>query len=333
MTTFTCRARSALASAGRPWLLALSLTCLMAAPAAQATESGASLYLLGSGGPGTAIMPPLEGVYYDKMLWVYDGSASASRSIPVNGNIALGLDTTIVADFETILTVPSTHFLGGTLALGVTQPIGAPMVDADALLTSAGGARLSGSVHDSALTTGDPVVLAMLGWTADKVHIQLSTMTNVPIGHYREGALANLSLHRWAVDGSLALSWHDPESGWDLSVKGGYTGNGHNRDSGYDSGDELHFEGAIEKAFSPKFSLGVQGYYQKQVSDDHGLLGPFRGEAIGVGGTASTGFMMAGTPATLRGRVMQEVDVTNRLKGTSFWLDFAIPLHMNMPPS
>ncbi|MED5545278.1 MAG: transporter [Pseudomonadota bacterium] len=317
----------------RPLALVLGMAGLaLGAPGAEATESGASLYLLGSGGPGTAVMPPLEGVYFDKMVWVYDGSAEANRRIPVNGNITLGLDTTIVADFTTLLAVPSTNFLGGTLAVGVTMPLGAPIIDAEGILTGpAGGTTLTGSLHDSALTTGDPVVLTQLGWQADKLHIQVSTMTNVPIGHYRESGLANLSLHRWAVDGSLALSWHDPESGWDISAKAGYTANGDNRDSGYDSGDEIHIEGAIEKALSPKFSLGVQGYYQKQVSDDHGMLGPFRGEVVAVGATAATTVMMAGVPATFRGRIMEELDTTNRLEGTSFWLDFTVPIHMNMP--
>ena len=46
---------------------------------AEATENGASLYLLGSGGPGTAVMAPFEGVYLDKLIWIYDGNASASR--------------------------------------------------------------------------------------------------------------------------------------------------------------------------------------------------------------------------------------------------------------
>ncbi|TYC87769.1 hypothetical protein [Novosphingobium sp. BW1] len=91
---------------------------------AEATESGASLCLLGSGGPGTAVMPPLEGLYFDKMIWVYDGSAEANRRIPVNGNITLGLDTTIVAGFSTLLVVPSIDFLGGTLAVGVTLAAG-----------------------------------------------------------------------------------------------------------------------------------------------------------------------------------------------------------------
>src|SRR3546814_7171408 len=85
-------------------------------------------------------------------------------------------------------------------------------------------------------------------------------MINIPLGHYREDQLANLSLHRFAVDGSVAVSWHDPASGWDISAKGGYTLNGDNDYTGYDSGDEVHVEAAVEKALSPKFSLGAQAY-------------------------------------------------------------------------
>ena len=298
---------------------------------ALATEGGASLYLLGSGGPGTAVMPPVEGVYVDNVTYVYDGSAKASHEFPVNGNIVAGLDATIVADFPTLLAVPSTKFLGGTLAVGATLPFGAPILDVDAILTRPGGPSMSGSRHDSALTTGDPVGLVMLGWHGKKLHTQISSMVNVPIGNYREGKLANLSLHRWAVDTSVALSWHDADSGWDLTAKAGYTFNGRNKDTDYNSGDEIHFEGAIEKALSPAFSLGVQSYYAKQISDDNGLIGPFRGEVVAVGGTLAYTTTMARVPATFRGRVMRELDATNRLKGTSFWLDFSVPFVMNLP--
>jgi len=309
-------------------VLALGLVPAMA----NATESGASLYLLGSGGPGAAVMPPVEGVFFDKTIYVYDGDASARRQFPLNGNIVAGLDETIVASFDTILAVPSTDFLGGTLAVGLTLPLGAPIVDVDAVLTGPGGGSVSRGRHDSTLTVGDPVGVVMMGWHGEKWHVQLSSMINMPLGHYREDQLANLSLHRFAVDGSVAVSWHDPASGWDVSAKGGYTLNGDNDYTGYDSGDEVHLEGAVEKALSPKFSLGAQAYYLKQVTDDRGgALGPFKGEAVAVGATAAYNVVMAGTPATFRGRVMQELDTTNRPKGTSFWLDFSIPLTMNIP--
>jgi hypothetical protein len=47
--------------------LGVGLVVALAAGAhqAQASEGGASLYLLGSGGPGNAVMPPLRGVFFD----------------------------------------------------------------------------------------------------------------------------------------------------------------------------------------------------------------------------------------------------------------------------
>ena len=222
---------------------------------AQATESGGSLYLHGSGGPGTAVMAPLEGVYFDKITWVYDGDAGIERELPINGRVVAGVDLTVVAEFATMLFVPSTDFLGGTFALGVTLPYGAPMLDAAGVLERPGGGSLSASVHDTALTTGDPVGVAMLGWKEGDLHLQVSSMVNVPIGHFRESGLANLSLHRWAVDTSMAASWHDAEAGWDLSVKGGYTFNGSNETNGYDSGDGL---GSLGPGPAPGLG-GVEG--------------------------------------------------------------------------
>ena len=52
---------------------------------------------------------------------------------------------------------------------------------------------------------------------------------------------------------------------------------------------------------------------------------------LAVGATASTTVMLAGKPGTFRGRYMHEVDVTNRLRGSTFRIDFAYPLAMNMP--
>ncbi|WHO37461.1 transporter [Sphingobium sp. AP49] len=301
---------------------------------AHASEGGSSLYLLGSGGPGTAVMPPLEGVYFDDSVYIYNGSAGADKQFVVGGNVVAGLDATIVGDFLTTLAVPSTNFLGGTLAIGAIVPVGAPMLDVNAVITGPLGNQRSINVHDSALVVGDPVGTVMLGWKAGKLNIQASTLVNVPIGHYREDQLANLAFHRWAVDGSLALSWHDDASGWDISGKGGVTFNGKNDYTDYNSGNEFHLEGAVEKALSKKFSMGVQGYWLKQISDDTGAgarLGAFRGEIAGVGATAALNVVMGRSPATFRLRAFKEFDATNRLEGEAFFLSLSLPLYMKMP--
>jgi hypothetical protein len=316
----------------------LSVACaagLGAAPAA-ASEGGASLYLLGSGGPGAAVLPPVEGVFFDNTFYYYDGSVEASREFVIGGNVVLGLDAEIVADFATVLWVPSTNVLGGTLAVGAALPVGVPDVTANAVLTGPGGGTIALSRQDDAFIVGDPIVTASLGWNlGGNSHVALSTMVNVPIGMYREDRLANLAFHRWAVDTSLAGTWHDPELGWDISLKAGVTFNGTNNYTDYDTGTEAHFEAAIEKIFSPSFSAGVQAYRFVQLTGDSGtgaVLGPNEGRVTGLGVTAAYNFPLGKMPATFRARVFEEFDAERRLEGTAVMLSLTVPLSMKLPP-
>lgn len=311
-----------------------AIAASMAASQAQAAEGGASFYLLGSGGPGAGEMPPLEGVYLDNTIWVYDGEAKGDRQFVVGGNVVAGLNATIAADFLTLLWVPSTNVLGGTLALGGAVPVGAPMVRVNALITGPLGNQVNFSRRDSAIVVGDPIATAALGWKTGKTHIQAGATVNIPVGTYRENQLANVAFHRWVVDTSLAVTWADETAGWDLSGKAGVTFNGTNSFTDYNSGDEFHAEASLEKTFAKSFSAGLQGYYYKQISGDSGegaRLGPFKGEVIGAGATAAWHTVLGRSPATIRARFFKEFEVTNRLEGQSYWLSLSLPLYMKMP--
>lgn len=306
----------------------------LCAQPAKASEGGASIYLLGSGGPGTAIMPPLEGVYFADSLYIYQGSLAADKELVIGGNVVAGIDVTLVANFSTLLWVPSTDVLGGTLSLGVLLPVGGPDIDVDATLTGPRGNTISRHVGDATFTVGDPIATAMLGWKKGNWHIQLGTLINVPAGDYRAGKLANISFNRWAEDVSLATTWHDGTSGWDLSAKAGVTFNGSNEVTHYDSGNEFHLEAAVEKQVSKRWSVGVQGYYLTQISDDSGTgakLGAFRGEDLGIGGTVAVQTAVGTTPATVRVQVFQDLHTTNRPKASYGMLSLSIPLHMKVP--
>jgi hypothetical protein len=310
------------------------LAGLWSASPALADENGASIYLLGSGGPNAAILPPLEGVYVDTTFYVYDAGTGANRAFDLGGNIVANIDTTVAANFTTLLVVPSTNFLGGTLALGAAMAAGAPMVRADATITGPGGNQITVTRRDSALVMADPLVNAELGWKSGKTHFALSGFVNVPIGFYRKDQLANLAFHRWAEDVSGAVSWHDPRSGWDVSGKVGFTFNGENHYTDYDSGNDLHLEASAEKTLSKKFTVGVLGYHFQQISDDSGAgakLGAFRGRVSGAGGTASFNTVMGRSPATFRLRIIQEFGEKNRASGTSYMLSLDLPLHMKTP--
>ncbi len=318
-------------------LIALAAATSLTSIPAQASEGGASLYLLGSGGPGAAMLPPLEGVFFDNTGYYYHGKANGDREFVVGGNVVAGLEATIIADFPTVLWVPSTDVLGGTLALGATAVFGRPEVKVDATLTGPGGGQISLSAKDHSFEVADPVLSGSLSWTVAKnLHVAALTQLNIPIGHYREGALANLSLHRWAADASLALTWHDAEAGWDVSTKAGLIFNGTNHFTDYNTGTEFHWEGAVERTFSPAFSAGIQAFHLQQLSGDSGpgaSLGSFKGRVSGIGATAAVNFMLGKAPANLRLRVLKEFDAKNRLEGTIGFLSLNFPISMKMPPA
>ena len=306
----------------------------IAAPA-RASESGASFYLLGSGGPRAAILPPVQGVFFDNTVFYYSGKGRGERRFLVGGNVVVGLDAKIVADFPTTLWVPSTNVLGGTLALGTTLVIGKPDVSVEAVITGPGGGQASISRRDDAMIVADPVLSAALGWSIAKdVYLSTTTTVSVPIGRYREGKLANLSFHRWIVDVSTAVTWHDAEAGWDVSGKAGLTFNGTNNFTNYNTGTEFHLEGAVERNFSPAISVGVQAFHFQQLSGDSGegaVLGPFKGRVTAIGATAAYNFQLGKTPATLRLRLFEEFNVKNRLEGHSGLLSLTFPISMKMP--
>lgn len=314
----------------------LILAVIVAAEPAQASEGGASFYLLGSGGPGAAVLPPLPGVFLANTAYYYKGDAGGGRQFTVGGNVVAGLEATIAANFVSMMSVPDTKILGGTPAVALLVPFGQPWVKVDAVITGPRGNEVNLARGDTNFIIGDPVLLAALGWTRGKTHFQIANLLNVPVGEYRSGELANLAFNRWANDISVAVTWLDPQSGWDLSAKTGVTFNGNNPATDYTTGTEWHIEAAIEKQLSPAWSLGVQGYYFDQLTGDSGSgarLGDFKGRVAGVGATAAYNFKIAGKiPATLRLHGLKEFEARNRLEGYSIFLDFSMPLYVKMPP-
>ncbi len=314
--------------------LAIAATALVSSPAS-ASEGGASFYLLGSGGPGAALLPPIQGIFFDNTAYYLSGEAKGDREFVVGGNVVAGLKAKMIADFATLLWVPSTDLAGGTLAVGAVLPVGRPDVEVDVVLTGPGGNTIEIEAQDAATIVGDPIATASISWpVATNTHVAASATVNIPVGHYREGELANLAFHRWVFDTSLALTWHDAKAGWDVSGKAGLTFNGENDFTDYDTGTEIHIEASVERMFSPEFSAGLQAYHFQQISGDSGdgaALGSFKGRTTGVGATAAYNFKLGKNPVTARARLFEEFGVKNRLDSTTAFFSLTMPLHVVLP--
>ena len=134
---------------------AAALGLLFAAPA-RATEGAVSIYLLGSGGPGAAVIPPIEGVFLSNVLYYYDAEAGGDVTFPVGGNIVADLQASILADFATVLWVPTAGLGGATVALALALPVGEPDVTVSAVIIGPLGGQVGVSRSDSAFIVGDP---------------------------------------------------------------------------------------------------------------------------------------------------------------------------------
>lgn len=302
---------------------------LLAGTQAQATESGASLYLPGLRGPAAGIVPP-PGFYFENDFYSYSGRLSSATRTQIGGAVLANIKVQARADFLTPTWVTPLQIFGGNLGFAVTLPIGNPRVSAGALIAAPRLGRVFGAkMRDSRTVLGDPVVSSFIGWHAGNFHWQIGGSVNIPSGTYDPDRLSNLSFNRWIGDVYAAATWLDPKIGLDISGAAGFEVNGKNDDTGYKSGNAIHADLAISQYFSKEFSVGALFSHYQQISGDSGsgaALGSYKGRTTAVGATIAYSFNVAGTPVSARLKVLREVSVENRPQGTIALVTLAFPL-------
>ncbi len=294
-----------------------------------AAEGGTNFYLLGQRGQGAGMLPPVEGLFVSVPNYYYSGGFSNTESVEIGGSIATGVDVDIFLSMPTAIWMTPVNILGGKLAFAGTALVGHVDISAETAINIPGIGTGSIGLTDDRWAVGDPVMSAILGWNSVNLHYTANVAVNVPIGDYEIGRLANISLNRWVTDLTVAATWLDSETGWEVSGAIGATFNGENDDTDYETGDEIHLEAAISRHFSPKFSLGLNAYHYQQVSGDSGagaILGDFKGRVTGFGPTASANFQVGPIPVAASFQYFHEFNVKNRFEGQAGWLTLTIPL-------
>jgi hypothetical protein len=283
-----------------------------------AAESASGAYLLGLRGQGAGITAP-EGVFFSNQVYYYDASAAANIKLE-GGSVAVGVKAQPIVDIPTLLWVTPAEIVGGKLGFTATAPFG--NMDISAKVLGVG-------VREDLTTFADPSVGAFLGWKDGNLHWQAGVTGFLPIGDYREGALANVAKHRLAADVYGAITYFDPESGIDLSNIVGVTFNAENSATNYKTGTEFHWEGSLTKKFTPAFSAGIIGYHYNQLTADSGAgatLGDFKGQISAVGATVGYDFVVGKTPVSTRLRYYHEFAARNRLEGDAVFASMSFPL-------
>jgi hypothetical protein len=294
-----------------------------------AAEGGSGFYLLGQRGQGAAALPTVEGVFFSMPTYFYSGDVSGSQALEVGGAATLGLDAELKVVMPTAMWMTPVDFLGGDLGFSATFVYGNADLSADIAVSIPGIDDANFGDADDRWATGDPVANAFLGWSGENYAYALTSSVNIPAGDYDTGRLSNVALNYWAADITAAGTWLFPQSQIELSGATGFTFNDENDDTEYETGDEFHLEAAAFYRFSESLSVGLNGYYYKQLSGDSGegaVLGNLKGEVAAIGPGMSGTFMVGPAPVSVSFKYYHEFSAENRLEGHSAWLTFFVPL-------
>jgi hypothetical protein len=303
--------KSCVAAGGWAFLLTSSVS---------ATEYGFSTYALGGAAFGAGATPP-PGTYVTNVTGVYRGEIGGALQFS-NVTLNAGAKVNIVTTGLNILYVPERKFLGGSLGLSATVPVG--HVDMKAKLEG-GPINLFDEINGWGL--GDIVPKVQLGWQHGGFAHTLYVQTVAPTGRYDVGFVPIVGLNRPGVDTGWAFTYTDAPTKLQFNGALGVTFNFENDETHYKSGDEFHFEWAVGREFSPGLVVGLVGYDYRQLTGDSGSganFGAFKGQVDAIGPGVSYTTLLGATPVIINLRHYQEFNVEHRWEGSSTLLSTTV---------
>jgi hypothetical protein len=266
----------------RNWIAAtLVVLTFFLNPAAHATEGGASLYLPGTYNDFSAAVFGPSGIYFRNDFLPYHGTISRA---PIGGQIFNDVDQRVWMNSFKFNLQTDAGILGARYGAALTLPVVLTgRAEGFVELDQAKRQNRRSGIRDLYIS---PI---QLNWRWGDHHLTFSQGIFAPTGSYSTNRVFNPGRNYWGFDPTFAYTWLHETRGHEVSLTAGYLVNTRNNATNYRSGNEFHLDYLIAHHFSPRFAIGIPGYWYRQVSsDDHPLLdglnlGGFRGESAGIG--------------------------------------------------
>ncbi|MBT0627529.1 transporter [Pseudomonas fluorescens] len=189
-------------------------------------------------------------------------------------------------------------------------------------------------MSDTRESMGDTTLAPIILWDMGK-HLTLAAALEItlPTGEYDAARLANTSNNFYTYKPLVSATWL-PNPRTELSIKTTYSFNEENHDTDYRSGQIFHFDYSASYKVTDNLSLGVNGYFLKQTTDDKqygrtvvNIYGEdvndgVRGQVFAIGPAVYFTFLQY---ASAEVRWAKEFDVKNRPEGDMLWAKLTIP--------
>lgn len=182
----------------------------------------------------------------------------------------------------------------------------------------------------------DPLLVPVrLAWKGGEVNQSAALEIVAPLGAYDVNARVNTGRNYWQFAPAYALSYR-PSAETVIGVKLRYGINTENNATHYRSGNEFTAEYSAGYKLTSAATLGVQGYFFRQTSDDElngqatsATNGRLIGSGIGNRGSANSigPFLSYRVSPRLAFtlKYQQDFDVKNRAEFSRYWLQAMLP--------
>jgi len=309
-----------------PTRLTLRLAVSLAATASIALSAHATEGGVDNIGPGTDgfFMLPLDVDHLPDHMFAFNlyYNHYEARKLDISSLGGKVPDVRIVSD----AIIPRLDYLsplrigGGRLGAYVAQPYLKQQVSAFGL-------------RDQRESMGDTTIAPIILWDMGKnLTVGAALEITVPTGEYDASRLANTSNNFYTYKPLVSMTWL-PTDRTELSLKTTYSFNEENRDTDYRSGQIFHFDYSASFKLTDTLSLGLNGYYLKQVTDDKqfgktvtyngsDVSDGVRGQVFAIGPAVYFTFLKY---ASAELRWAKEFDVQNRPEGEMLWAKISIP--------
>lgn len=296
-----------------------------------AVEGGIETYLLGSRDSFAGILPP-PGTYLNNDFVFFSGSAPSVSA----GGVAVISPSIDVATYK----FNFTHVFDaqvGSARLGINVNI--PYILATMDFSGAVGSGLTGDLSDRESTFGDITVTPLFNWSQGKLHTTLALQFFLPTASYAAASVdvstrsinvLNGSKNRFAFDPTLAMTWFNPQTGWEFSGAAGVTISAMNNTTQYQTAPEAHFEGTVMRHLPNKLAIGLTGYAYQQIGDDSGAgadsfkaqIGAesLQSRVFGLGPVVTWSTKIGNAPLSFKAKYITEFGAKRRFEVDKLWL-------------
>jgi hypothetical protein len=238
-------------------MMVMSVLLLVGCWAMVASAGESGHYPLGSEGIKAATLPP-PGLYLKTYTTYYTSHLLTDGA---GKNSGLGLDLDALAIAPRLLWMTNQKILGADYGMDILIPL----VYTDFELNNVG-------VGDHEFCTGDMLLEPVdLGWHGDQWDIGAAVGLWFPTGKYDENHPASPGKDFWTTMFTLGGTYYfDQEKTWSSSILGRYEINSEKDETDVQPGQDVLFEWGLGKTLAKVWEVGVIGYCEWQLTDDHG---------------------------------------------------------------